>query len=304
MKNCLIINPGIISEELLLDNYINKKYNFNFYRSNKNWVEDFEYLSKYDIILLEDYDGYYEDKFIEFQSKIDFINKKIIPIDLFFEKNTRRIPLFKMHDLWYLSNNSFTSKNIVKSFLIKRYFDLILVLILLPISILLIILASIFIKATSSGPIFFTQNRVGLRGKHFVIYKLRTMFHKTEGHVDPTRKDDDRIFPVGLILRKLKIDELPQLLNIILGDMSFIGPRPERVEIVNLLCKEYPLYSLRHMVRPGLSGWAQVNNPTATPDDNLVKLEYDLYYIKNPSILLELKIYFRTFLIIINKNSL
>jgi lipopolysaccharide/colanic/teichoic acid biosynthesis glycosyltransferase len=119
-----------------------------------------------------------------------------------------------------------------------------------------------------------------------------------------TIKNDDRITKVGNFLRKSKIDELPQLYNILIGDMSLIGPRPERVEYVNDYNSINPYYHLRHKIRPGITGWAQVNNPKATPDDNLIKLEYDLFYIKNLSMKRDILIFFRTIKVILTFNSL
>ena len=160
------------------------------------------------------------------------------------------------------------------------------------------------IKFTNKGPLFFTQERVGKNGKIFLLYKLRTMFHNGIGYTDHTIAHDQRVFPVGKFLRYSKIDELPQCLNVLLGQMSIIGPRPEKTEIVNKLSVENPFYELRHLIRPGITGWAQVNNPTATPSQNFEKLEYDLFYIKNANLYLEILIIIRTIKIIIQRNSL
>jgi lipopolysaccharide/colanic/teichoic acid biosynthesis glycosyltransferase len=171
-----------------------------------------------------------------------------------------------------------------------------------PISTFLVVIASILIKLSSKGPIFFLQTRVGKNGKPFKIIKLRTMIHsQIESY---TIENDERVFKTGKYLRVLKIDELPQFYNILVGQMSLIGPRPERLEIVQRLSQENPYYELRHLIKPGISGWAQVNDPTANPTKNFEKLEYDLYYIKNASLLLDLKIFIKTIIIIITRNSL
>jgi len=129
------------------------------------------------------------------------------------------------------------------------------------------------------------------------------VFNKT-GHVEHTKENDKRIFPVGKFLRKTKIDELPQIWNVLMGHMSLVGPRPEKVDIVEKCAMENPYYALRHVIKPGITGWAQVNNPKATPEENLQKLEYDLYYIKNMSYLLETRILLKTVKVIFTLNSL
>ena len=143
-------------------------------------------------------------------------------------------------------------------------------------------ITSILIKLEDGGPIFYTQVRNGFEGKKFKIIKLRTMIINAEKDgVQWSNKTDKRITKVGYILRKLRIDELPQLLLVITGDMSLIGPRPERPNIDNILRKEIPNYDLRYLIKPGISGWAQVNYPYgASIEDAKFKLSYDLYYIK------------------------
>lgn len=193
------------------------------------------------------------------------------------------------------SNNGVVIKEIPASHLIiKRAMDIIICIAVLPIALPLIILGCIAMAVTSKGPAIFTQKRVGLRGKTFTIYKIRTMVHNNEGYVNHTTKDDSRITKIGDILRKTKIDELPQIMNVLRGDMSLIGPRPERVEIVERYNKQNDYYQYRHLVKPGITGWAQVNKPLATPDENLEKLEYDLYYINNHSLKLDVKILAKT----------
>lgn len=156
-------------------------------------------------------------------------------------------------------------------------------------------------QTTSSGSIFFIQERVGRHGKKFKMIKFRTMHHpvgqdsaEAEGAQFAT-KNDPRITTVGKWLRKLRIDELPQVWNVLKGDMSFIGPRPERPEFVEQLTERMPYYALRHLTRPGLTGWAQVRYRYAsTLDDNLIKLQYDLFYVKNRSIILDAAILLKT----------
>ena len=130
------------------------------------------------------------------------------------------------------------------------------------------------------------------------------MTHCSSGYIDHTVANDCRITKIGSILRKTKIDELPQLFNVLIGDMSIIGPRPERAEIVEKFSKQSDYYTLRHNIRPGITGWAQVNNPVATPEENLEKLEYDLYYINNYSFKLEVQILMKTVGVVSSLQSL
>jgi lipopolysaccharide/colanic/teichoic acid biosynthesis glycosyltransferase len=197
------------------------------------------------------------------------------------------------------------SVSLNKYLTIKRIFDLFFVISIIPIAIPALIFGMILIKLCSEGPIFFIQERVGANCNPFFIYKLRTMYYQPNNNdLNHTTKDDKRIFKAGKLLRLTKIDEIPQFLNILKGDMSLIGPRPERVEIVKILSKEIPNYKLRHLIKPGLSGLAQINNPVATPNESIEKLEYDLYYVSNFNFFLDLRILVRTFFIVLRLESL
>jgi lipopolysaccharide/colanic/teichoic acid biosynthesis glycosyltransferase len=149
----------------------------------------------------------------------------------------------------------------------------------------------------------YSQERVGLRGKLFHIHKLRTMIGRAEGETGPVwaSADDRRVTPVGRWLRKLRIDEIPQMWDVLKGEMSLVGPRPERPVFVDDLQRKYPIYSLRHLVRPGITGWAQIRCPYAANDgDNLLKLEYDLYYVQNASLLFDLRVVLKTISIVVS----
>jgi sugar transferase (PEP-CTERM system associated) len=159
------------------------------------------------------------------------------------------------------------------------------------------LLVALAVRLTSAGPILFKQKRVGLNGKNFMVYKFRSMRIDAEaktGAVWATR-DDPRVTPIGKWLRRLRLDELPQLFNVLKGEMSIVGPRPERPEFVNTLSEQIPFYRQRHCVRPGITGWAQINYKYGeTIEDTIIKLEYDLYYIKNLSPSLDMYIIFHT----------
>jgi exopolysaccharide biosynthesis polyprenyl glycosylphosphotransferase len=162
----------------------------------------------------------------------------------------------------------------------------------------ILLLVALAVRLTSPGPVLYHQRRVGLRGHNFMIHKFRTMSQDAEAETGPvwaSKTGDPRVTPIGRFLRRTRLDELPQIWNILTGDMSFVGPRPERPEFVADLTREIPYYGQRHIVRPGLTGWAQVRySYGASQEDALQKLQYDLYYIKNLSTGLDLYIMFET----------
>ena len=153
-------------------------------------------------------------------------------------------------------------------------------------------------KLSSRGPVFYHQERVGLQGRIFTVHKFRSMRPDAEaatGAVWASKAGDDRVTPVGGFLRRARLDELPQLWNVLRGDMSMVGPRPERPEFIQRLSSVIPFYGQRHVVRPGITGWAQVKYTYgASVEDAFEKLQYDLYYVKNMSIALDLFILFST----------
>lgn len=163
----------------------------------------------------------------------------------------------------------------------------------------------IAVRFSSPGPIFFRQVRVGYRGKPFTIYKFRTMRQDAEANgAQWATKNDSRITGLGRFMRKTRLDEIPQLWNVLVGDMGFVGPRPERPEFVQWLAKEIPYYNLRHIIRPGLTGWAQVRYQYgASIEETRRKLEYDLYYIKHISVGIDLLIMFQTIKTIILRRG-
>jgi exopolysaccharide biosynthesis polyprenyl glycosylphosphotransferase len=161
----------------------------------------------------------------------------------------------------------------------------------------LLLLVALAVKLSSPGPVLFRQQRVGMNGKVFTLYKFRSMVANAEAQTGPVwaTRDDPRVTPVGRFLRRTRLDELPQLFNVIRGEMSIVGPRPERPEFVRTLSEMIPFYRQRHCVRPGITGWAQINYKYGdTVEDTMVKLEYDLYYIKNLSFVLDLFIILNT----------
>ena len=179
----------------------------------------------------------------------------------------------------------------------KRAFDAALAGLGLVLSAPLWAILSIMIKLEDGGPVFFRQQRVGLKGRVFEVLKFRSMrpdAEKATGAVWAQR-GDPRVTPIGRFLRRTRLDEVPQLWNVLRGDMSFVGPRPERPEFVVELTGQIPFYGQRHVVRPGLTGWAQVrHNYGSSVEDSMQKLQFDLYYIKNLSIAFDLFIMLET----------
>jgi len=180
---------------------------------------------------------------------------------------------------------------------VKRLFDLGAAAGLIVLTLPLLLIAMIAVMLESGWPIFYTQERVGHAGKRFRIIKLRTMRQDAESDGKPrwAGVNDSRVTRVGGFLRRTRIDELPQLWNVLRGDMSFVGPRPERPYFVEQLTEQIPFYDVRHSVKPGVTGWSQVRYAYgASMEDGLAKLQYDLYYVKNHSLFLDLMILVET----------
>jgi len=225
----------------------------------------------------------------------------VVEMPNLFEAITGRIPVKHIHDGWLLFSEGFLlfNKDFIQRF--KRVVDVVLSVILMVIFSPVFLIVVFLIKLDSKGTLFFKQKRVGKDGNTFDLIKFRSMSAnaETNGAVWAD-KNDPRVTRVGKWIRRLRIDETPQLWNIIRGQMSFIGPRPERPEFVELLEKEIPYYHLRHAVKPGLTGWAQINYPySASLKDSEVKLEYDLYYLKNMSLFLDFKIFLKTIAVVL-----
>jgi lipopolysaccharide/colanic/teichoic acid biosynthesis glycosyltransferase len=212
------------------------------------------------------------------------------------ERHLQRVPPELFSNRWLLNAEGFGLQPHTWTWRLKRSLDLVgagaLGLLTLP----LVLLAAALIWLGDRGPVFYGQTRTGLYGKPFTIWKLRTMRRDAEaGGVRWASRGDNRITPVGYWLRRLRIDELPQLLAVVLGEMSLIGPRPERPELEGELERRIPHYRVRHWIRPGLSGWAQVCFPYgASVADSRMKLSYDLYYLRNANLLLDLLIVIKT----------
>jgi sugar transferase (PEP-CTERM system associated) len=214
----------------------------------------------------------------------------------FLERETGRVDLDSLNPSWLIFSDGFSSGRRLSS-AGKRLFDIIVSALILLLSAPLILVTAIAVKLESKGPAFFRQRRVGLYGQEFEMLKLRSMREDAEvgGVAVWAQENDPRITKVGAVIRKLRIDELPQAWSVLKGEMSFVGPRPERPQFVADLEAKLPYYAERHMVKPGITGWAQINYPYgASIEDSRHKLEYDLYYAKNYSPFLDLLILLQT----------
>ena len=228
-----------------------------------------------------------------------FEEMSIMSIVEFYENITGRIPPFTFSESWFISNLQEQNKKIYDRF--KLLIDIVFAIILGFIFLITFPFILLATKLNSRGPIFFKQKRTGKGGGEFILYKYRTMkalsgdgSAETDGPQFSSHQDA-RITGVGKILRKTRMDELPQFYNILRRQMSIIGPRPERPELVQQLLQTMPYYALRHIIKPGITGWAQVKHGyTENMDETLKKLEYDLHYIKNRGPLLDISIILRT----------
>ncbi|WP_319204598.1 exopolysaccharide biosynthesis polyprenyl glycosylphosphotransferase [uncultured Ilyobacter sp.] len=246
-----------------------------------------------------------KEKISNFHQK-EFLQLKLRGIEVLFiwqykEEIEKKIDVKNISDKWFLHSSGFTILSDSFEKKIKKIADMVTAILIGVFTLPIMLISAIIIKLESPGPIFYCQNRVGLGGEEFKLIKFRSM--KPDAEKDGPQwssKNDSRITRYGAFMRKSRIDELPQLWNVLKGEMSFIGPRPERGVFIKHLEKELPYYNMRHLVKPGITGWAQVMYPYgASVEDSLRKLEYDLYYIKHQRITFDILIFFKTINIIL-----
>jgi sugar transferase (PEP-CTERM system associated) len=217
-------------------------------------------------------------------------------ISSFLERETGRVDLDSVNPSWLIFSDGFSSGRRLSG-IAKRLFDVVASAILVALTFPIILLFALLVKLESRGPAVYRQQRVGRYGVPFNVIKLRSMRQdaEAEGKAIWAAEDDPRITRIGWFIRKFRIDELPQTWCVLKGEMSFVGPRPERPEFVADLEQQLPYFAERHMVKPGITGWAQINYPYgASIDDSRQKLEYDLYYAKNYTPFLDLLILLQT----------
>ncbi len=312
--------------QLLFSIYLSKKFSKSsiwYFLGNKNKEDYFNQIigfkKKFTILNFEqrdvndqinakgiivDDEQLFKKKNIKFLFELNNKGLKFLKVSNWCERYLNRYPseLIQTNEIiegiFTYDENSFKAR-------IKRILESVLSLLILFFTLPLIFIAALSIKLEDGGPIFYSQIRNGFEGKQFKIIKLRTMIINAEKDgIQWADKSDARITNTGRILRKLRIDELPQLLLVLSGEMSLIGPRPERPEIDDLLREHISNYDLRYCIKPGISGWAQVNCPYgASIEDSKLKLSYDIYYIKNFSILLDFMIFFKTVKLVLNAKG-
>lgn len=219
----------------------------------------------------------------------DLAGRVVKPLASVYEEHTERVPLPRLVEDWQMTSTLQRVRNWLWG---KRVFDLVAVIITLPIWLVVGALVAVLVKSFSPGPVLFRQTRVGKGGRHFTIYKFRTMRSDAEaGGPRFAEVDDPRLVRGGASLRRYRLDEIPQLWNVLRGDMSLVGPRAEQAPFVEEFSRAIPFYSLRHLMRPGITGWAQTNAAYAADLEGTIrKLTYDLYYLKHVSPMLDLRI--------------
>ena len=224
----------------------------------------------------------------------------VVDFSSFIERETGRVDLDTLNPSWLIFSDGFSSSRLLSS-VAKRSFDILVSAALLLAAAPMILLFALLIRLESPGPAFFRQTRIGLYGQPFVLAKLRSMRRDAEaGGAQWAQKNDPRVTRIGRLIRTIRVDELPQCWNVLKGEMSFVGPRPERPPFVVALEEQLPYYAERHMVKPGITGWAQINYPYgASIEDAREKLEYDLYYAKNYTPFLDILILLQTLRVIL-----
>ncbi len=234
-----------------------------------------------------------------------FAGEQVVDVVSFIEENYGKIPLDFVDGGWLLEARGFRLLHSRLYQALKRMVDILCASILMIVIFPVMILVAILIKLDSRGDIFYSQIRAGRMGRSFAIWKFRSMTADAEKQgAQWAQKKDQRITKIGHWLRKTRLDETPQLINILVGQMSFIGPRPERPEFVTSLAEQIPYFHLRTAVAPGLTGWAQVLYPYgASVEDARQKLQYDLYYMKNYSLALDFLILLKTVQVVLRAKG-
>jgi exopolysaccharide biosynthesis polyprenyl glycosylphosphotransferase len=219
----------------------------------------------------------------------------------FYERLFEKLPVLMLNDRWFLLSGGFDTLGDKFYQALKRTLDLFAATLILLATLPISVLALILILLTSRGPVLFSQYRLGAGKVPFKVFKFRTMVFDAEANGPQwAQNDDGRVTKIGKVLRKTRLDELPQLINVLKGEMSLIGPRPEREFFINQLTEKIPFYSLRFFVKPGITGWAQVKFRYGLDEaDALEKLRYELYYIKNQSLTLDARILMKTIRVVL-----
>lgn len=249
----------------------------------------------FDVLAFDSTNGSFSNKEVQQLLQLKYMGKAVYDLSTLYKNLTGKVPLTYINGQWLLTNYGFHGELSKPYLRIKRFIDIVISSILLIGFSPLFLFLACLIKAEGKGRILYKQERLGKARKSFVCYKFRTMIEDAEKASGPvwSNANDVRLTRIGAILRKTRMDEFPQLLNILRGELSFIGPRPIREHFANQFVKEVPFYEFRYNIKPGLSGWAQVNDCYAVPY-GLEALQYELFYIQNMSLILDLIIFFKT----------
>jgi exopolysaccharide biosynthesis polyprenyl glycosylphosphotransferase len=275
---------------------------FNFVKRTdmSNGFDVLEYIDNYNIeavVVKEEISNIHQKEFLKLKLK----GVRVLFTWRYKEEVEKKIDVGNISDKWFLNSSGFSILSDSFEKKVKSIADFVTAILVGFFTLPIMLISAIIIKLESHGSIFYIQNRVGLGGEEFNLIKFRSM--KSDAEKDGpkwSQENDSRITMYGGFMRKTRIDELPQLWNVLKGEMSFIGPRPERRVFIDHLEKELPYYNMRHLVKPGLTGWAQVMYPYGSSiEDSLRKLEYDLYYIKHQRIIFDIMIFFRTIKIVL-----
>ena len=307
----LLVGSGGEMKELYEEVNSNNRYNFRFVSSidlDSISQSDFKeeiikrlYTEEISTVVIDLHHKKVEPVLSHFYDLI-FFRISFIDIHKMYEDVFDRVPISLLKDGWFIENISLSPK-ITYDFL-KRSMDVLFSVVFGLASLVVYPFVSLAIKIQDGGPVFIAQERVGKNNEIIKIYKFRSMRCSDSGKW--ITKDDDRHTIVGKFIRKTRIDELPQLWNVLVGDISLIGPRPDLVVFSEQLSKEIPYYSVRSTIKPGLSGWAQTHQekPPQSVDETKIRLSYDLYYVKNRSFIIDVKIALRTLYILISRQGL
>jgi len=259
---------------------------------------------EFDLLAFDSTNGHFSSDEIREILQLKFQGKTIQDLSSLYENLTGKVPVTSIDDQWLLKSPEFQRSDSIVYKKVKRILDVIMAWFFLSATSPLFVLIAFLIKLESTGPVFFVQERLGVDWKPFRCLKFRTMVENAEHESGPVwaSEKDSRITRVGRILRKARLDELPQLWNIIKGEMTFVGPRPIREHFAKKLAEHIPFYELRFCVKPGLTGWAQVNYDYAGSEEGqLEKFQYDLFYVRKMSLTLDLLALFKTFKTVIRR---
>ena len=270
-------------------------------------IEEFEKVlsSNWNSIVLGTDLNHFKDKVFQHLIKARFQGQHITDLISFYEGAWKKVPIYFLGPEWFVFSDGFTLLSSATLVRLKRFSDLCGAILGLIMFAPLMVLAAIAIKIDSAGPIFYRQKRTGKDNINFSIIKFRSMIHNAEKNgAQWAERNDSRVSRVGKFIRAFRIDETPQFINVLRGEMSFIGPRPERPEFNLKLEEAVPHYALRHLVRPGITGWAQILYPYGSSiSDTKQKLEYDLYYIRHYSPVLDFKIIIDTIGVVMGRHG-